>query len=87
MAYNIEVVTFLKPVKSSPVISAPIRYVHMYIKNEMKISDIDYQPSKEFDLCLVCLRLVYPVLPVSLDSLVAPLVFSNVYLIIFLKVE
>jgi len=61
----------------------------MYIKNEMKITDIDYQPSfiKEFDLCLVCLRLVYPVLPVSLDSLVAPLVFSNVYFIIFLKVE
>jgi hypothetical protein len=63
----------------------------MYIKNEMKlkITDIDYQPSfiKGFDLCLVCLCLVYPVLPVSLDSLVAPLVFFNVYLIIFMKVE
>ena len=96
MAYNIEVVIFLKPVqlivksaqvKSSPIISAPI-YV-MYIKNQMKITDIDYQTSciKEFDLCLACLHLVYPVLLVSLDSLVALLVFSNIYLIIFLKVE
>ena len=82
MAYNIEVVIFLKPVqlivKSSPIISAPI-YV-MYIKNQMKITDIDYQTSciKEFDLYLVCLHLVYPVLPVSLDSLVAPLVFLKV---------
>ena len=34
-------------------------------------------------LCCVFLRLVYPMLPVSLDCpfLVAPLVFSNVYFI------
>ena len=33
-------------------------------------------------LCFVCRRLVYPMLPVSLDCpfLLAPLVFSNVYL-------
>ena len=32
--------------------------------------------------CFVCLRLVYPMLPVSLDCpfLIAPSVFSNVYL-------
>ena len=32
--------------------------------------------------CFVCLRLVYPMLPVSLDSpfLIASSVFSNVYL-------
>jgi len=32
-------------------------------------------------LCFVCLRPVYPVLPVSLDCpfLIAPSVFSNVY--------
>jgi hypothetical protein len=32
--------------------------------------------------CFVCLRLVYPVLPVSLNCpvLIAPSVFSNVYL-------
>ena len=35
-----------------------------------------------FCFCFVCLRLVYPLLPVSLDSpcLIAPSVFSNVYL-------
>ena len=35
-------------------------------------------------LCCVFLRLVYPMLPVSLDCpfLIAPSVFSNVYLII-----
>ena len=96
MAYNIEVVIFLKPVqlivksaqvKSSPIISAP--YTLCILKNQMKITDIDYQTSciKEFDLCLVCLHLVYPVLLVSLDSLVALLVLSNIYLIIFVKVE
>ena len=33
-------------------------------------------------LCFACLRLVYPMLPVSLDCpfLIAPSVFSNVYL-------
>jgi hypothetical protein len=32
-------------------------------------------------LCFVCLRPVYPMLPVSLDSpfLIAPSVFSNIY--------
>jgi hypothetical protein len=33
-------------------------------------------------ICFVCLRLVYPLLPISLDcpSLIGPTVFSNVYL-------
>jgi hypothetical protein len=35
-------------------------------------------------VCFVCLRLVYPVLPVSLDCrfLIAPSVFSDVYLLL-----
>jgi hypothetical protein len=39
--------------------------------------------------CFVCLRLVYPMLPVSLDCpfLIAPLVFSNVYLFFSVDIE
>jgi len=36
-------------------------------------------------VCFVCLRFVYPMLPVSLDCtfVIAPSVFSNVYLHVF----